>query len=103
MIIGGWEASVLCKKCLFILYVLVIAAVAEAGPVKEDEATSLEQWRHWVGKRINITYACCGESACVQIRGAMLKEVAEKHIVIITKGSQLLLPVYMIRDVTLSK
>ena len=32
----------------------------------------------------------------------MLKEVGEKHIVVITKGAPLFLPAHMIRDVTLS-
>ncbi|MBW1775492.1 MAG: hypothetical protein JRJ82_21835 [Deltaproteobacteria bacterium] len=92
-----------CKKCLFILCVLVLAALTGLVPVKAKEATTHEQWREWVGKRVDVNYACCGESACVQIQGARLKVVKEKHIVVITKGSPLLIPSYLIKAVRLSK
>ena len=90
------------RKYLFILGVLLFAGVLMAGHVRGEESVSNQQWKQWIGKRVNVTYACCGESACTQIRGAMLKEVAEKHIVVITKGAPLFLPVHMIKDVTLS-
>ena len=91
------------RKSQSVFLLLLLMAFALAGPVMAKEAVSNKQWKKWVGKKVNVTYACCGESACVQIQEAMLKEVAEKHIVVITKGSPLLLPAHMIKAVTLSK
>lgn len=103
MIIGGREALVQYKKSLFILCVLVLAAFTGPVPLKAQEATAHEHWRKWEGNRIDISYACCGESACLQIQGVRLNAVKEKHIVVITKGSPLLIPIYMIKAVRLSK
>jgi len=103
IIIEGREAPVLYKKYLFILCVLVLAALTGPVPLTAEEATTHEQWRGWVGKRVDVAYACCGESACVQIQRARLKAVTEKNIVVITKGSPLLIPSYLIKAVRLSK
>ncbi len=88
-------------QSLFLVLLLMLSALA--GPVTAEEAISSQQWKQWVGREVNVTYACCGESTCVIIQGARLKEVGEKHIVVITKGSPLFLPLYMIQAVTLSR
>jgi len=99
---GGRETAVLSKKCVFILCALLFSAALMAGPVGADEAASNSQWKQWIGKEVHVTYACCGEGACVVIRGARLKEVGEKHIVVMTKGAPLFLPNYMVKALTLS-
>ena len=68
-----------------------------------EEAGSYELWKSWVGKKVNVTYDCCGNKTCEQIRGAELKDVTDKLITIITKGNQHLIPNYIIKAVELSE
>ncbi len=90
------------RKYQWLLLVTLLMAFAGAGPAGAEEAFSNAQWKQWIGKEVNVTYACCGEGSCVIIRGARLKEVGEKHIVVITKEAPLFLPNYMVKAVALS-
>ena len=90
------------KKYALLILILLLAGTAFGGSGK-GAGISHETLKTWVGKKVNVNYACCGESACVLIRHAELKEVSEKAIVVITKGSPFLIPKYLIKSIGLSE
>ncbi|MBW2027822.1 MAG: hypothetical protein JRH06_09945 [Deltaproteobacteria bacterium] len=75
----------------FILSFTTLPAPSAAEEIRE------EKWREWVGKKVYITYECCGQSACSIIRGATLKAVTDKVVAIVRDGNQYLIPKHMIK------
>lgn len=56
-----------------------------------------------LGKQVDVDYQACTQTGCVLVRNAELKEVNDKAIIVILRGSPFLIPKYMIKRVALSK
>ena len=91
------------KKSVPIILVLLLAGIgfAESGKRKAD--ISVEELKSWIGKKVDVDYTACDERGCVLVRSAELKEVTDKAIVVILRGSRFYIPKHMIRRVALSK
>ena len=91
------------KKSIPIVLILLLAgtAFAESGKGKAD--ISVEKWKSWIGKKVDVDYTACDQKGCVLVRNAELKEVNDKAIVVIIRGSRFYIPKHMIRRVALSK
>ncbi|MBW1863577.1 MAG: hypothetical protein JRJ02_14590 [Deltaproteobacteria bacterium] len=81
-------------KRAFLLLTLLLSIIV--GSVQAQDKSDLEKWKNWIGKEVNISYACCGMDSCKLIRNAKLLNVTDKAITIIIKGSQHLIPNHMI-------
>lgn len=92
---------IIIKKSILIAILLLIFVIAFARADSPQQNISFDGLKDWVGKSVNLSYACCGISSCEILLNVKLKEVTEKYIVVITKGSPFLIPKYMIQ--TLSK
>jgi len=90
------------RKLFPLMFIVSLSLTALPGPRAVEDARD-EKWKGWIGKKVNIKYECCGQSACVQIRGAKLKDVTDKVVVIVIEGSQHLIPKHMIKLVEVCK
>jgi hypothetical protein len=85
-----------------VLILLVVGtAFAQAGDGKAD--SSVEKWKSWIGKRVDVDYTACDQQGCVLVRNAELKQVNDKAVVVMVGGSPFYIPKYMITRVALSK
>jgi hypothetical protein len=91
------------KKLVPIILILLLAGIgfAESGKGKVD--ISVEKWKSWIGKKVDVDYTACDERGCVLVRSAELKEVTDRAIVVIIRGSRFYIPKHMITRVALSK
>lgn len=86
---------------LLLALFLVGTAFAESGRGKAD--ISVEKWKSWIGKKVDVDYTACDQRGCVLVRNAELKEVTDKAIVVMMRGSRFYIPKHMITRVALSK
>jgi hypothetical protein len=91
------------KKSILIVLTLTFLATPFAGADKDESNASTEEWREWVGKKVDVDYEACEPAGCVPVRGAPLKEVTDEAIVVFVNGAPFFIPVYMIQSVRLSK
>jgi len=91
------------KKWILIVLILTFLATPLAGADKDESNASTEEWREWVGKKVDVDYQACEPTGCVLVRGAPLKEVTDEAVVVVVKGSPFFIPKYMIKSVHLSK
>ena len=91
------------KKSLPFFLFLVIPAIALMGLVQAEEDISHETWINWIGQKVDVDYKACDRRGCVLVRNAELKEVTDKAVVVIVRGSPFYIPKYMITRVALSK
>ena len=91
------------KKSLPFFLFLTIHAIALIGLVYAEEDISHEKWKRWIGQKVDVDYTACDRQGCVLVRNAQLKEVNDKAVVVIVKGSPFYIPKYMITRVALSK
>jgi hypothetical protein len=91
------------KKLVLLFLFLVIPAVAVIGLVHAEEDISHEKWKSWIGKKVDVDYTACDRQGCILVRNAELKEVNDKAVVVIVRGSPFYIPKYMITRVALSK
>jgi hypothetical protein len=91
------------KKSITVMLVFLLmgAAFAESGKGKAE--ISVEKWKPWIGKRVDVDYTACDQRGCVLVRNAELREVTDKAIVVILRGSRFYIPKHMIKRVALSK
>jgi len=87
----------------FLVLIFTLLATPIAGADKDESNASTEEWREWVGKKVDVDYRACEPAGCVLVRGAPLKEVTDEAIVVVVNGSPFFIPVYMIQSVCLSK
>jgi hypothetical protein len=87
----------------FVVLIFTFFATPLAGAGKDESNASTEEWREWVGKKVDVDYRACEPTGCVLVRGAPLKEVTDEAIVVVVNGSPFFIPVYMIQSVRLSK
>jgi hypothetical protein len=92
-----------CKKSILFVLIFTFFATPLAGAGKDESNASTEEWREWVGKKVDVDYRACEPTGCVLVRGAPLKEVTDEAIVVVVNGSPFFIPVYMIQSVCLSK
>jgi hypothetical protein len=85
------------------MLILLVAGntFAESGKGKAD--ISVEKWKSWIGKKVDVDYTACDQQGCVLVRNAELKQVNDKAVVVIVGGSPFYIPKYMITRVALSK
>ena len=93
----------LMKKSIPIILILLLAGSAFAESGKGKGHISDEKWKNWIGKKVDVDYTACDPKGCVLVRNAELKEVNNKAIVVIVRGSPFYIPKYMIKRVALSK
>ena len=86
---------------IILIILLATTALAESGREKAD--ISDEKLRNWIGKKVDVDYVACDHKGCLLVRNAELKEVDDKAIVVIIKGSRFYIPKHMITRVALSK
>ena len=91
------------KKLILFVLTLTFLATPVAGADKDESSASTEEWREWVGKKVDVDYGACDPTGCVLVRGAPLKEVTDEAIVVVVNGSPFFIPQYMIKSVHLSK
>ncbi len=87
--------------CVMLILLLAATVFAESGKGKAD--ISVEKWRSWIGKKVDVDYTACDQQGCVLVRNAELKEVDDTAFVVIVGGSPFYIPKYMITRVALSK
>jgi hypothetical protein len=87
----------------FLVLIFTLLATPIAGADKDESNASTEEWREWVGKKVDVDYRACEPAGCVLVRGAPLKEVTDEAIVVVVNGSPFFIPQYMIKSVHLSK
>ena len=81
----------------------MISAISLVGLVQAEEDISHEKWKSWIGEKVDVDYVACDSKGCLLVRSARLKEVSEKAIIVIIRGSPFYIPKYMIKRVALSK
>jgi hypothetical protein len=86
---------------IILVLLLTGSAFAESGNGKAD--ISVEKWISWIGKKVDVDYTACDQRGCVLVRNAELKEVTDKAIVVLLRGSRFYIPKHMIKRVALSK
>jgi ribosome maturation factor RimP len=91
------------RKSIPVMLVLLLVGTAFADSGKGRGHISDEKWKSWIGEKVDVDYTACDHQGCVLVRNAELKEVKDKAIVVIVKGSQFYIPKYMITRVALSK
>ena len=89
-------------RILLVLF-LTFWATPLGGAEKERAGASAEEWKEWVGKKVDVDYQACEPTGCVLVRGAPLKEVTDEAVVVVVNGAAFLIPTYMIKSVQLSK
>ena len=85
-----------------VILILLLAATALAESGKGKENILDEKWKSWIGKKVDVDYTACDQTGCVLVRNAELKEVTDKAIVVIVRGSRFYIPRHMIKRVALS-
>ena len=91
------------KKSIFIILILLLAGTGFAESGKGEADISVEEWKSWIGEKVDVDYTACDQRGCVLVRSAELKEVTDKAIVVIVRGSRFYIPKHMITRVALSK
>lgn len=91
------------KKSIPFVFTLLVFAMTFPGAVEAEGNISSEKWKNWIGKKVDVDYQACTQTGCVLVRNAELKEVNDKAIIVILRGSPFLIPKYMIKRVALSK
>ena len=91
------------RKSIPVILILLLACIAFAESGKGKADISAEKWKSWIGKKVDIDYTACDQRGCVLVRNAELKEVTDKAVVVIMKGSRFYIPKHMITRVALSK
>ena len=91
------------KKSILIVLTLIFLATPLAGADKDESNASTEEWREWVGKKVDVDYQACEPTGCVLVRRAALNEVTDEAVVVVVNGSPFFIPKYMIKSVHLSK
>jgi hypothetical protein len=91
------------RKAILIVLILTFLATPLAGADKDESNASTEEWREWVGKKVDVDYRACEPTGCVLVRMAPLNEVTDEAIVVIVNGSPFFIPKYMIKNVRLSE
>jgi hypothetical protein len=86
---------------IFLIFTFLAAPLSGAG--KDESNASPEEWRQWVGKKVDVDYHACEPTGCVLVRGAPLKEVTDEAIVVVVNGSPFFIPRYLVKSVHLSK
>jgi hypothetical protein len=93
----------LIRKSIPVMLVLLLAGIAFAESDGGKGHISDEKWKNWIGKKVDVDYTACDPKGCVLVRNAELKEVTDKAVVVIVRGSPFYIPKYMIKRVALSK
>ena len=91
------------RKSIPVIFILLLAPTALAESVKGEGNIGDERWKSWIGKKVDVDYTACDQQGCVPVRNAELKEVTEKAIVVIIRGSRFYIPKHMITRVALSR
>ena len=91
------------RKSISIILILLLTGTAFAQSGKGKVDISVEEWKSWIGKKVDVDYTACDQRGCVLVRNAELKQVNDKAVVVIVGGSPFYIPKYMITRVTLSK
>jgi len=91
------------RKSSPVILILLLAATAIAESGKGEGNIGDERWKSWIGKKVDVDYTACDQTGCVLVRDAELKEVTDKAIVVIVRGSRFYIPRHMIKRVALSK
>jgi hypothetical protein len=91
------------KKLVPIILILVLAGTGLAESGKKQGDISDEKLKNWIGKKVDVDYVACDSTGCLLVRSARLKEVTDKAIVVIMRGSKFYIPKHMITRVALSK
>lgn len=91
------------RKSIPVMFILLLAATVFAQSEKGKADISVEKWKNWIGKKVDVDYTACGQQGCVLVRNAELKQVNDKAVVVILRGSPFYIPKYMITRVALSK
>ena len=94
------KRRIILKKSILIALLLLLFGITLARAESPEQQISYEGLKDWVGKPVNLAYACCGISSCEILQNVTLKEVTEKYIVVITKGAPFLIPKHMIQTLT---
>jgi hypothetical protein len=91
------------KKSIPIILILLLVGTAVAESRKGKADISVEKWKSWIGKKVDVDYTACDQQGCVLVRNAELKQVNDKAVVVIVGGSPFYIPKYMITRLALSK
>ena len=91
------------KRSILVMLILLLAGTTFAESGKGKGHISDEKWKSWIGKKVDVDYTACDPKGCVLVRNAELKEVTDKAVVVIVRGSPFYIPKYMITRVALSK
>ena len=89
--------SMIKKAIPFFLFLVFLT-----GWIQAEEVFSQEGWTRLLGRKVDVDYEACTQTGCVLVRNAELKEVNDKAIIVILRGSPFLIPKYMIKRVALS-
>lgn len=89
----------------FVLFIVisVFCVIAFTWLGKEQGDSNPGKWEKWIGKKVNVRYACCGLETCRLIQSAKLKDVTDKGIFIIINGSQHFIPKHMIKSMEIAR
>ena len=90
-------------KSILIFLILSFLATPIAGEERDESNVSTEEWREWVGRKVDVDYQACEPTGCVLVRRAPLKEVTDEAVIVVVNGSPFFIPKYMIKSVHLSK
>ena len=91
------------RKSIPLILILLLAGTAFGESDKGKAHISVEKWKSWIGKKVDVDYTACDQRGCVLVRNAELKQVNEKAVVVIVGGSPFYIPKYMITRIALSK
>ena len=91
------------RKSILLILILLFVGTAFAESSKGRGHISDEKWKSWIGERVDVDYTACDQRGCVLVRNAELKEVTDKAIVVLIRGSRFYIPKHMITRVALSK
>ena len=90
----SFEKPVFLVACALVLW--GSTSIAQKSPSPAD-------WQAWVGRKVDISYDCCGVGTCELILGSKLIRVTDKNVVVLVKGSPFLVHRYMINSMVLSR
>ena len=90
-------------KSILIFLILNFLATPLAGEERDESNASTEEWREWVGRKVDVDYQACEPAGCVLVRRAPLTEVTDEAVIVVVNGSPFFIPKYMIKSVHLSE
>jgi hypothetical protein len=91
------------KKSILHLLIIAFLSTPLAGAEEGETNASVQAWKEWVGRKVDVDYQACEPAGCVLVRGAPLREVRDEAIVVFVNGAPFFIPKYMIKSVHLSK